>query len=167
MENEIIEYQFYAIIDNDNNAIGFTLKENDYPWFKDSDKQPQKAIVDDNGIYLFKNVDGAIVERDDADKIAEVKRQTIDRIKSECQNAIYSKYPNWLQNNLQSRALELLERITEGAEITGEELSDKTSIKAIEADIKAMRDKSNEYEASLSDMSIDDMQGLVCEFIYD
>jgi len=80
MAQEIIEtteHQFYATLDNDNNVIGFTQKENNHPWFKDADRQPKKDIQDENGIYTHHIVDGKV----EAKSPEELKDEHLSTIK--------------------------------------------------------------------------------------
>ena len=160
MQNEKIKYYIEEL-----NGVVVQCTMNDgIFWYESDRRHDYREIMSTEGIYKYCVVDGEILERSEDDIKADYISYKVDKIKSYCQCAIYAKYPVWLQNNLQSRALELLEKLATGQPLSTDEEIERAEIKNVEAEIKAMRDKSNDYEEQLQGMSIDEIKELEIVF---
>ena len=75
---------------------------------------------------------------------SEITRELL--IKKKAGKAIINKVPEWKQANLTARALELTEKLATGQTLTAEERVELNAIKQTWAEIKAIRESSNQAE---------------------
>lgn len=92
----------------------------------------------------------------------------IPRIKEEAARRINSQYPLWKQSNIQGQAIDILCReqkqqsIDPSYSISEQDKAVLREAKRIKSDIEYLQEKSNTLEASLSKMSLEDLETFNC-----
>lgn len=83
---------------------------------------------------------------------------TIEDVKAEAHRRITELYPEFTQLNMMARASEFNDKRADGGTLTAAEQTERTSLLDAWTWVKAMREASNEIEADLRGMTIDEMK---------
>jgi hypothetical protein len=102
----------------------------------------------------------AIINTPTPPTLEEVKQQKITQIKAECQRRIYKDYPDYKQRNLIADGVELIALYPVKADRPPEVVTKLEEYQTYKKKVDALRDKSNKFENSLDNLSLDELQQL-------
>ena len=107
-------------------------------------------------IPLYKLVEGEIYARDDnevdSESVVNAKVMKINEIKALANHLILAEYPYWKQNNIQTRAIDLVD-IKSGRQLTNEEQTEYDAIQVIKDWIYSIREQSDTFEAAVNNLT--------------
>lgn len=110
---------------------------------------PNYDAFESDTLQIGQYIEGFTAPQEEIDS---AKLERITRIKAEAQERIYAIVPAWKQTNLIARSIELRDIKDERAwtEITEIEAAEDAAIRAIWAQVKAIRAASNTAEAAVN-----------------
>jgi hypothetical protein len=126
-------------------------------------------IMNEYGTYLYCWDGSEIQERDpqdiDADNIVNAKVLKKSLIKNDANGVILNMYPYWKQNNIQTRAIDLV-NIKLDRVLTTEEQAEYDAIQAIKDWIYSIRTQSNDMELEVDGLTtLNDIESYSIDYI--
>jgi hypothetical protein len=124
-------------------------------------------IRDNNGVLLYKLVDGVITDRTttakNADEKTNLKTALVSQIKQRAKEIINNRYPEWKQRNFNARAFQLLKKFIQSS-LSAEEITEENNITAAIDWIKNVRDQSNTLENDLDSLTLTQLRSYTINF---
>ena len=157
--------KFYANTNNNGYVTSQTRNEGDVFWYEQDGWQPSKKITDDNGCYLYKVVDGKVVDTTDEDKAETLRLSKYSEIDSLYKSHIYAQYPIEKQNKYGFYFSSLLDKRLNGEELTTEEIEKAEELRSLHRWYTKQIENCNTLQTALADMSYDELKDYVPEII--
>ena len=138
-----------------------TIDGHPYVQIPEIKKNLHKQMEVKNGVYQERIKDPLVIR-------ADLLSQQIQNIKGEAARRINSQYPLWKQSNIQGQAIDILCReqkqkaIDPSYRISEQDKSVLREAKSIKSGIAYLQEKSNTLEASLSQLSIEELETFNC-----
>ena len=107
--------------------------------------------------YSSALVDGKLIVTALFSVETDIDKRLVSEIKQQAGVEILRRYPDWKQRNMLARAVALAFKTIKGAALTPEEQAEIAALQAIWDEIKAIRSRSNEMEAQVSALGIDEL----------
>jgi len=154
---------YYPTNINYNNVDVETQTIDGHPYIQiaESEKNLHKQMEVKNGVYQERIKDPSVMR-------ADLLAQQIQNIKEEAARRINSQYPLWKQSNIQGQAIDILCRerkqqaIDPSYRISEQDKTVLGEAKRIKSDITYLQEKSNTLEASLSQLSLEELEIFNC-----
>jgi len=158
-------YKLYAKIKDDIiieiKTEAFIKDPTDYVEIGEQEGRHYHEPVSDDIGHLYKLVKGEKVLRAFEDRKGGIIESLVSEIKGKANDVILAKYPMWMQNNLQARFTELLDKDT----LTTEEQDEKDAIYDVWDWVKSIRYQSNDFEQELEGLTEQELIDYKIEYL--
>ena len=138
-----------------------TIDGHPYVQISESEKTLHKQMEVKNGVYQERIKDPSVIR-------ADLLAQQIQNIKEEASRRINKEYPLWKQSNIQGQAIDILcceqqqKAIDPSYSISEQDKTVLREAKSVKSGIAYLQEKSNALEASLTQLSIEELETFNC-----